>query len=50
MKNQIKILSSALLLSLTQLTFAQDDITDIWQSIADKTSTPKALIEVKKCE
>ena len=46
MKNNFKLLSLGLLLGFSTLTSAQD-ITGLWQSIDDKTSEVKAIIEIR---
>ena len=46
MINNFKLLSFALLIGFSTLTSAQD-ITGLWQSIDDKTSEVKAIIEIK---
>ena len=43
----LKIMSAAIIMGLSSIVLAQD-ITGIWQSIDDRNSKPKALIEIKK--
>ncbi|OTG80048.1 DUF2147 domain-containing protein [Acinetobacter sp. ANC 4648] len=47
MKINIKLFSTCLLLSMSNLIFAQD-ISGLWQSIDDKTGAPKGIVELKK--
>lgn len=47
MQSKIKFLTSVLLLSLCQFSFAED-ISGLWQSIDDKTGAPKGIVKITK--
>jgi len=47
MRSKIKFLTSIVMLSLSQFTFAED-ISGLWQSIDDKTGAPKGIVRISK--
>ncbi|QOW47139.1 MULTISPECIES: DUF2147 domain-containing protein [Acinetobacter] len=47
MKNTVNWIAACLLTCLSSTIFAQD-ITGSWQSIDDKTGSPKGIVEIKK--
>lgn len=47
MRSKIKFLTSIVILSLSQFTFAED-ISGLWQSIDDKTGAPKGIVRISK--
>ncbi|MEG0483506.1 MAG: DUF2147 domain-containing protein [Acinetobacter sp.] len=47
MRSKFKILTAIVMLSLSQLSFAED-ISGLWQSIDDQTGAPKGIVRISK--